>query len=980
MKKMVILLLVHCCCLPVLFSQHVPAALQQKIQGKKNLASIMKEVEEFYTEEQREQEAQRNTPGHEEEFESDLLQWKRWEYFNKTRLKPNGDLEDIAAKTLTAWEKVNAKYGPASRVASGSNAVWNFVGPFNMIYQSGFYRGLSKLDKIVFHPTDPNIFYVGANNGGLWRTLNGGASWAPMNFYFPIQSASGVAINPSNPNNIFILTGDGKGGGGLAQNSCGIWLTTDGGGNWIKTNFNSDPQSRAFAGYKIAVMPILNYIVFAATRSGLYRSTDSGMNWTLVLAGPLLTDGSNPIYDVEFDPSQPGRVYASGFGSFYLSEDFGATFPGSKRTNIPGANRIEIGVSPANSNYVYLLCGPYGGGTGTNTFGGVYRSATGGTVSSFTLRANTPNILCQGSNGIVAANDGDQSGYDLAIDVNKVNAEIITVGGKIIWVSNNGGANYLNLTPFNEGAIVGVPPANYIHPDIQDIAYNPLNNNLYACTDGGVYVSTNGGTVWSNITNGIHATTFYHMAAAPFDINRILGGTQDNGVKYKSNVGDFTHIDGADGFDCAFGPSASSSIYATINNGVSKYDINGISQAINTPANTSFFPVIAADPVTNNIVYLAAGAAGVLKTTNGGSTWALVLNQNLQQSICTCPTNSNRVYVASTNAIYRTDNGGANWTGNLASNAGFINTGQITDINVCSGNSDFVYVTMGGYTAGRKIFYSNNAGGNWFSISGTLPAEVKVNCVAIDQSNNAYIGTDMGVYYQSAVNLDWTPFFNELPKVPVTDLVINQASSRIRASTYGHGIWETSLFTTCDVNFTLNGTIAGDKFYQASNIVTTNVQIVGGNNTKITARAGNEIILYDGFTVYESNVFNGILGPCESGPVPPVAGRAADIPATFISQADRGSDTSLYSYGTITVAPAAQGNTSVTLHTFQPGEFSIIVTDKNGYEELIRLTETAAAGETRQRLLSTSGFTRGKYYVQLYHHGKLVHVQELDRL
>ena len=965
MKKLATILLAAF--LPLLvIAQRDKDELSRKIAGKKNLQAIMKIVEKHFAEEKKQEQGREAN----EEFENEYLHWKRWEYYNKSRLKANGDLEDITAKTEEAWRKTEAKYGSASRPQSGTNASWNFVGPWANNYQAGFYRGLSRVDRIVFHPTDVNTLFAGAPNGGLWRSTNNGLSWDIISFYFPINSVAGIAVSQQNASKIYAITGDANGGGvanGVpTNNSAGIWVTYDGGTNWYKTNFNANRQSSVWNGYKLLVDPTNDNIVLAATAGGLFRSADGGNTWTQVIF--------NGIFDIEFDPSDANRVYASASSTFYYSTDNGVTFPAGQRTSLPGKNRIEIGVSPNNTNYVYLLCGPYGGGIGTNTFGGVYRSTDKGV--SFSLRANTPNVLCQTTNGILGGNDGDQSGYDLAIAVSPSNAEDVFVAGKIIWRSTNGGTTFSNITPFNEGSQNPTPPANYIHPDVHDLAFNPLNGTFYATTDGGVYRTVNNGANWTDISN-IHATTFNHMAAAAYDVNKIMAGCQDNGVKYKRDAGDFTHINGADGFDCSFGNSAGVGMYASINNILSRYDINGNSLAITTPAGTSFYPVIIADPVNANTVYMASGGTGVMKSTNNGGGWTQVLNIGVGTSLAMSPANGNRVYAASSFSIYRTDNGGANWSGDLTNNPGFVPTGQLTDVNVCPGNSDFVYVTVGGYSAGQKVFYSNDAGANWFNISGTLPAEVKVNCVVVDVFNNAYIGTDMGVYYQAVSSSDWTPYYNELPRIPVYDLAIHAGSAKLRAGTFGHGVWETDLYTACDANLVLTGTVFGAKFFQVSNQVVSNATIAGADNTNVTTRAGNEIVLSDGFTVPERNTFSAILGACESGPVV-TGGRAAATVPSFMQQMDPGDSTGLYIYGMVTVMNPLQANSIIHVEAYKEGQYTVLINDAGtGNNTITSFNQYLQPGAKKDYPLSTVGIPAGKYYMQLYYAGKLVHVQEL---
>ena len=171
----------------------------------------------------------------------------------------------------------------------------------------------------------------------------------------------------------------------------------------------------------------------------------------------------------------------------------------------------------------------------------------------------------------------------------------------------------------------------------------------------------------------------------------------------------------------------------------------------------------------------------------------------------TCPSNGNRVYAAggtaynsATGILRRSDDGGATWpNANILSNdPGFPSTfPKITCINVDPTNSLRVWVTFGGFTEGTKVYYCDyniNPSGNWVNVSGTLP-NVPVNCIALDNANNAYIGTEKCVYYRGTGMTDWVPFYNNLPYVPVTELVISEADNRIRAATFGRGIWSRSI-------------------------------------------------------------------------------------------------------------------------------------------------------------------------------------------
>ncbi len=965
--------------------------LENKVKGLKNFNQIMTTVNNYFEEEKKEKtldnKIQRNDGG-EEEFESEELFWARWGNFYRSRLKPNGDIEDVNAKNVEAWQSVNNKYGTTQKSSierSGSDASWIFAGPFSDNYVGGNFRGTARIQRIEFHPTNANILFACAPNGGLWKSTNNGNSWNCLTDNFPINAVSSVAISKQNPNKMYIITGDGNRAGFIiSNNSCGIWVTLDGGINWTPTNFSFNSQNTLSNGVKIVVDPTDDNIILASTESCLFRSSDGGNNWTTIL--------STKIFDIEFDPSDNNIVYATSGVEFLKSTDNGINFPLASAITFSGANRIEIAVSPNNSNYVYLLCGPYVSSGGTpamyNSFRGIYRSNNKG--GTFSLRTNTPNVLSSSSTGTGGA-DGDQSAYDLAIAVNPTNAEEVFVAGKIIWRSTNGGTTFINNTPFSEGGEnIATPPTNYVHPDIQDLAFNPLNNTLYTCTDGGVYKTTDAGVNWISI-NKIGAANFYRMDAANYNSIMIAGGTQDNGLKLKNSFADFYHIKGADGYYCSFGNNSSVGFYTSRNNILNRFDNSGTALSIVTPARTSFFPIILADPVNSNTVYVASGpnfanvGTGLRKSTNNGITWALA--DSLYPTgadminLAISSANANRLYLLTGSGLFRTDNANRVWSADLTNNTGFGTSTLFTDVATCPTNSDRVYVTLGGYTANQKVFCSNDAGASWINISGTLPAAVKVNCVTVDDNNNVYIGTDMGVYYQAVSASDWTPFYNNLPRVVVTGLKINTNDGLIRASTYGRGIWETNLFSTCDADYIISGPIQGQKFYQASNRITTAASLAGNELTNVTAKAGNEILLADGFTVPERNRFNGIIGACETGPV--FTGRSTiksnnpkSIP-NFLLNIDKGDNTALYIYGQVLINNTVKENTFFTINAFKEGAFKVQIVNANE-EELVPATSVLMKkDEIIKKEIHDFNLPKGKHYIQLYYEGKLVHVQEL---
>ena len=164
---------------------------------------------------------------------------------------------------------------------------------------------------------------------------------------------------------------------------------------------------------------------------------------------------------------------------------------------------------------------------------------------------------------------------------------------------------------------------------------------------------------------------------------------------------------------------------------------------------------------------------------------------------------------------------------------------KITGIAVSPSNSNQVWITMGGFRDGEKVYYSNSAGEFWANLSGTLP-NFPINCITIDDNLDAYIGTDAGVFFKSALMPDWEPFYNGMPQIPVTELHIR--AGVLYASTFGRGIWKSETHGICPRSLSFTGMISGVKFYEAQLIDASNT-LRGGLGTEFyfIPHFGNDI-------------------------------------------------------------------------------------------------------------------------------------------
>ena len=921
----------------------------------------------------------------EEEFESELLHWKRWEWYMSGRLGHGGEFVNIPEMLMAGLKEKDKMDQPHDR---NINSLWTFVGPSSSPLQNNFalYNGIGRVDRIVFHPGNANIIFICTPAGGVWNTLNGGASWNNLTDQLPSVGASGFVVSWADNSIMYLLTGDGDSSrGGLVQDfgyarpCIGVFKSTDGGISWHQTG-TFPGISNPFAAYKMVQSPTDPEILLVTTNSGLYRTTDGGATWNKRVTGTH--------YDVEFKPGDGTRCYSTVQGDFWLSTDSGLNWTSNSTYDVDPIScvinntiggRIEIAVSPISPMKVYLLAGPvtvYAG------FCGLWLSTDGGLT--FTQQSNSPNILGQADNGI----DGkSQSFYDLGITCRADNSSSIATAGLTVWRSTNGGTSWTHSTSFNEN---GSFP--YIHPDVHDIAYNWINDWLYAASDGGVFRSQDFGVTWTDLSPNIETSQFYHLAGWDGNIQKLMGGCQDNGVKYRiSNSSAFYHIDGADGFDVVFNPVSGEPGYASINSVIARYSGNGNGSTAFYPlVDSLFFKTLAIHNTDPNTLLI--GSQNIIKTTDGGNSFS-DKGASGSWALTSCPSNSTRFYAAGGNsyangsgALYFSSNTGDTWT-TKSGNPGFPSSSnwiKITDVTVNPNNSSIVWACFGGFDAGYKVVTSNNTGDTWTNMSANLP-NVPVNCLAIDNDNGVYAGTDIGVFYRSPTMTQWMPWSNALPNVAVTGLVIfdDGTTKRIRAATFGRGVWESNLAATCDVSVIVTGGIEGMRHYEASTSITSSSFVQGGIGTFVSFKSGNYITLTDGFNVVDDSEFLGFISPCGQGGIPSVQDEETELDRSNANSSiiplRRMWDTKdELPYGAIDDLKVRDENALIKFHVKKEGKVQLYAA-KGIQEKLATLFSGNVTAGGHEIKTDISALPHELHYLLLFYEGKLAHFQELVR-
>ncbi len=694
-------------------------------------------------------------------------------WFINQRIFPYGSPDYHAYKQAVTWMQQSKT---AMRITS--QQAWQYAGPENI--------GGRVVD-VEMPPNSSSTIYVCAASGGIFKSTDGGGSWAPIFDGNAALSIGDLAIAPSDSSILYCGTGEANAGGGsVTYDGAGIYKSVNAGASWSYIGLDSTRNTG-----RIAIDPTNPNRVFAATMGdlfgngpdrGLYRTLDGGVTWKNV----LFANDSTGAIDVAINPQHPDTVFAGlwtrvrrvgsrNYGGaasgIYRSYDGGTTW--AKLTNgMPSYDlgRIGIDISQSSPNILYA--------TVTDTTGG------------------NPVILKSTNNGdswTDVTNNFTGSSYSYwfgRIKIDPANPSIVYEIDFNVWKSTNGGNRWNSIT-------------SGIHPDNHKLFINPANTgSLLLGNDGGFFTSNDGGNSWAH-NSRLPIMQFYTCDVDEQQPQLLYGGAQDNGVNTTPTgaTNDWQSIWGGDGFGVLVDPTNSSNVYAEDQYGDINVGTNGINPNDRTNWNTPFV----FNPSNPNALYY--GTDMLYKTIDRGNNWNPISPDLTNGSgtgnypdvyvtittIANAASDTNVIYIGTDDGnVQVTTNGGGTW--NLISSS--LPLRWVTHIEVDPRDALSAYATLSGYRyhdSMSHVYHTADGGSTWNDIGANLP-DVPVNDIVPDTIfQTLYLCTDIGVFSSDAGTINWQILGTGLPLAPITDLRLHYPTHTLVAATYGRSMYKFDL-------------------------------------------------------------------------------------------------------------------------------------------------------------------------------------------
>jgi photosystem II stability/assembly factor-like uncharacterized protein len=704
------------------------------------------------------------------------------EWFYLQRAFPNSHYDPTAyheAQARARQLRVFTKPGVAGR--------WEPSGPVNVG---------GRITSLAVPKSSRSTIYIGSAAGGVFKTMDDGASWEAIFDDQPSLTIGDLAVDPRDTNIVYVGTGEAN-GMRVSFPGAGVFKSTDGGERWRPLGLE-----KTYAIGRVAIDPHNSSRIFVAAtgnpfhpdqQRGLFRSTDGGASWQRVLFGNDTTGG----IDVAIDPVTPNVVYAAlwqrwgdamtssygGSGSGLFKSTDGGTTWRELRGGLPDSRRGRIGIAiaPSEPSIIYAI---YSDSSGY--FQGLFRSDDAGTT--------WPQLF----DGPLNTDFWNWYGWWFGqIRVHPTDPEKIFAFGIPMASSTDGGENWsMEFDAF--------------HADQHALFIDPADpDRMILGNDGGLYISDNSGASWRHMEN-LPISQFYTCEIDYREPHRLYGGTQDNGTlrTMSGAIDDWRRILGGDGFYVLVDPTDNRYVYAESQHGGHHRSTDGGATMfmMTTGASGERFnwstPMVL-DPSNPRVIYTASDK--IYRSSNRGVGWNAISDDLTKggvgignpyygtvTTIAVAPTDSRVIYAGTDDGnVWVTQDGGTQWT-LVSSN---LPHRWVTRVAVDPKDPRTAYVTYSGYRspgggAFSHIFRTTNAGAGWTDIGGNLP-DAPVNDLIIDPENPSllYAGTDVGVFYTTNPEQGWLIVGDGLPQVAVMDLVLHKPTDRLVAATYGRSMY-----------------------------------------------------------------------------------------------------------------------------------------------------------------------------------------------
>ena len=704
---------------------------------------------------------------------------------------------------------------PANPIqAALGNLTWRNVGPGVMGGRVADIEGV---------PGDPNLVYVGSASGGVWKTVDGGATWKPLFDEQPVASIGDLALEPGNPEVIYVGTGESNVRNSVSFGN-GVYKSSDGGKSWRHSGLEHsehisrilvnprDPQ-RVYVG-------ALGRIYGPHPERGVFMSVDAGGTWEKV----LFVDDRHGVSDLEIDPQNPNLLYAgmwrferkpwthtsgSEAGGVFRSVDGGRTWKKLDKGLPKQMGRIGIKVAPSNPKLVYVLA--------ESNEGTLFRSIDGG--DSFEKVSDKTAIVSRGF-------------YYTDLRVDPVEEDRVYAVAARLWLSTDGGKSFRTIS-------------RKTHGDYHSLWIDPRDpRRLWQAQDGGIAVSYDRGSTWEHVDN-FPLAQFYQIYAdnrQPFYY--LGGGLQDNGSWYGPSRTreprgilnlEWRTLSGGDGYFVAVHPSQPELFLSEYQGGgILRTDMRTREQQDVSPQprrndggpagelkyRFNWNAPIVPSPHDPETVYFAGNM--VFKSTDFGLTWTpispdLTTDDPAKQGDAGGP-----IWVENTTAEYHctvisiaespaeagvlwagTDDGklqlsrdgGVNWTDLTSRLPSIPAHSPVSHVEPSRFAAGTAYVSLERHMFddfGPYVLKTTDFGATWTNLTGDLPDQAYVHVVREDPKNPAllYAGTELGLYASHVGGRSWTRLhLKNLPTVAVHDMLIHPRENDLILGTHGRGLW-----------------------------------------------------------------------------------------------------------------------------------------------------------------------------------------------